>query len=232
MTIRQLLIGTMLTVAHAGAAVILNTPGSANFYNNYTDGVIPGTVSSASLPAFDGVEGVKLWGSATMDNYGDFAPSFYLSASGTASGSLDMASIFQVNWSFILSREAFWDVQASVTTSDGYYYSEFFGISSGQVTGSQALEKVSIVIPAGTTVTGWTLFISAGEFGAPSASPLTLTIPQNSIDLFAFDASRTGPLPTPGSTLPIPPASVPEPGTWLLSGFALTCAGIRRYRRP
>jgi hypothetical protein len=142
-------------------------------------------------------------------------------AIGGVNDSPGLATILQVNYVFNVSVAGVpWTVEGLAGTPAGGFYGSANGIvpESGVVTGSFFLEgNGGATIPAGTMIEAWYLGVVVGEYGSPEGpASLTLTIPQNSVDLVAYGTD-----PATGS--------VPEPSTWilLLSGCAVVVMGLR-----
>ncbi|MGJ5816204.1 PEP-CTERM sorting domain-containing protein [Paludibaculum fermentans] len=227
------------TAAQASASVILNAPDPSNaFYNGYTyDYVTPSnnvplaTMFSAQLPAVDGVAGQKFWGSATLADNNGFGPYIIAKMAGTASGTLDADTYFRVNWLFDSPQlpGVYWQVVAGIQTDNGYFYGEFSNpasVNGHTASGSGLLTSNSKTFaPAGTQVQAWDMTFLIGEYGVPPINgSISVTIPQNSIDLLGAAVNGGSTAPTPGGS------TVPEPGTIFLAGIGLVALGLAGRR--
>lgn len=226
-----------LALAPAQASVILNAAdASSGFYNGFTYdfGDIPSNVPfaplfTAALPSVDGFAGQKMWGTATLDDNNGYGPYFWGSASGTASGTLAVDTYLAVNWTFTSPNlpDVAWSVSAAIDTSNGTYYGEFSfpgSVSGNTSSGTSYLEKSggSTLVPAGTTINAWLMQVFLGSYGSPGGQgPITIDIPQNSIDLVGVANSSTAPSP----------GAVPEPSTWMMAGAGFLLIALRGRRR-
>src|SRR3954468_5496795 len=95
----------------ARANVILNAPDASvsGFYNDNTyqygevNNVKLADISSAALPAVNGFQGLKLFGSATLTRSNpdeEPSPTIVLIASGTASGTVTSDTVLKLNFLF------------------------------------------------------------------------------------------------------------------------------------
>jgi len=228
----------------ARANVILNAPDTSvsGFYNDntydYGDSVNNlklAEISSATLTAVNGFQGLKLFGSATLTRSNpdeEPSPTILLLASGTASGTVTSDTVLKLNFLFEaqfvsdLPRPYF--VHAILNTSIGDFDTgELDGITGpGQVSGTvdflyNGFSAQDHPIPAGTEIQAWSVAFGLGDYGViPGPDSLTLSIPQNSIDLVAQAAGVVVNPPDPPTTTP-----TPEPSTWfMLSAGVAACA--------
>jgi hypothetical protein len=230
----------ILTAAFAHAGVILNAPDpKSGFFDGYSDyfsydgtGKLAG-VSSTTLPESNGLTAQKVYGSAFLAS-GDYDPYIVMVAWGTASGSFAVDTLVAVNFKFSLSPGVPeflpFDVQGSLQTDNGYFYTEYIDSINWGTQGTTGNLKKSFtwIIPAGTTVTGWSVGLSAGNYGAssPTSWDMTLTIPANSVELVAVPYGDAFVPATP------PSADVPEPATIAFTAAGLALLIARRLRHP
>ena len=227
----------------ARATVILNAPDASvsGFYddNTYQYGEVNNIklaeISSAALTAVNGFQGLKLFGSATLTRSNpdeEPSPTILLLASGTASGTVTSDTVLKLNFLFDaqfvsdLPRPYF--VHAILKTSIGDFDTgELDGLTGpGQVSGTldfrdNGFSAEDHPIPAGAEIQGWSVAMGLGDYGViPGPDSVTLSIPQNSIDLVAQAAGVVVNPPDPPTTTP-----TPEPSTWfMLSAGVAACA--------
>lgn len=216
---RLMLIALWGAAGHTQAAVILNAPTNAGFYDEYTDQLLSGTVYSAQLPLEKGIEGIKLWGTATTSSHNGFQPALVLRANGTASGTLDYDTLLGTAFSFQTDPFQHWIFYASLSTDAGTVDVQDVGTADAQ--GNVSFRYgIPGTLPAGANAKYWLMALYVGyynSFGGPSS--MTVTIPSNSLDLFAWhaDGAAAG-------------APTPEPGGVALSLFGLLALGLGRAR--
>jgi hypothetical protein len=185
------------------AACVTSTSGGQSF-----SGITCGT---SQLPTGGfGVTGVKMFGTGTAVSSGFFTDLLF-STQGTATGSfvgdipvsydftIDDPSGDKIDWEVFFS--AFGDANANDSVN---------GISTGgETTGS-------FDVPFdGSTITQYVLHLNVMfDTGAKAGDTITVTIPDNSIDVN-----------------PVPASTVPEPGTLGLFGSALAGMGLFAWLR-
>ena len=229
----------LLTAAFAHAGVVLNAPdpnsgffdGMADYFNFDGTGKIGG-ISSAQLPDTNGIATQKIYGSATMPG-GNYDPYIVMIAWGTASGSFAVDTQVGVHFNFsvspILEGGFPYYVQGEISTSDGYFYTEYVDGTIWKTEGvtESVANNFTYLIPAGIEVTGWRVSLGVGSYGTANGIPsLTVTIPANSVELVALP--YTAPLQAPAP----PPADVPEPAALALTAISIALLIARRLRHP
>lgn len=185
---------TLALAVPGWAALTLTAPGQdAGFYQG-VGGTFAGPVSSAQLPAEFGVAGHKIYGSASATGTTEAGAYLYVLAIGGVTGTLDVDAILQVNYHFTLATDAQsvpWHIEGLVGTSNGGYYGEANGSATAgeEISGNFLLyldSAQTAVIPAGSTLEAWILYLSVGSAGTPGPPlEIGLTIPANTLEIQA-----------------------------------------------
>lgn len=158
------------------ATAVLNAPDAtsgfidgimANF--DGTDPLVAPVFSSPLTEAF-GVQGVKLWGSATTGAAQDGSdPRVRFRAMGAASGILTGDTVFRLSLTFQTSEEVSYYYSAFVQTSAGRYEILVYGLTGlDPVTDDGTLYKLN----AGTTVPAGAELLSLGHRSRRRALPI------------------------------------------------------------
>jgi hypothetical protein len=167
-------------------------------------------------------------------SYG-YDPYIVAYAWGTASGTFAVDTQVALRYDFSFLSDAVpgdgvpFYVQASLDVfGPDFYVEDPLNTNYGTKGYSSFLENyMSVVIPAGTEVYGWSMALYVGTYGRQGAiSTLTVNIPANSVELVAFPsgAAPLDPSPTTGD--------VPEPATCALTAAGLALLLTRRLRHP
>ncbi|MBS1826168.1 MAG: hypothetical protein JST93_12670 [Acidobacteria bacterium] len=178
----------------SSAVLTLTAPGQdAGFYQG-PGGIFAGPVSAAQLGEEFGVAGHRIYGSASAAGTAELGAFLYVMAVGGVTGTLDVDTVLKVNYHFTLTADAQsvpWHVEGLVGTNHGGYYGEANGSATPgeDIAGSFLLYLDSAqtgVIPGGSTLEAWILYLSVGSAGA-AGPPLgiALTIPANTLEIQA-----------------------------------------------
>ncbi|MFN7932437.1 MAG: hypothetical protein U0R19_03870 [Bryobacteraceae bacterium] len=185
---------TLAFTLPGSAAVTLTAPGQDAGFFQGAGGTFAAPVNSAQLPEEFGVAGHKIYGSAATTGTAEAGGFLYVLAIGGVTGTLDMDVILQVNYHFTLHTDAAsvpWHIEGLVGTNQGGYYGEANGAASSgeEVSGNFLLyldSAQTAVIPAGSTLEAWILYLSVGSAGTPGPPlELELTIPANTLEIRA-----------------------------------------------
>jgi len=192
------------------ASVVLNAPDDTYGFFGFNDDLI-NTGSWAQLPLANGFAGAKVYGSAT---YAIQPAQVYLNSIGTATGSFDTDTTVQMSYLFNatgVAQDYEYTIIGELDTPQTYYIFDVtkIGHAGQNQSGTGTLSEFgngTTVIPAGTSITSWRMYLAlpVDLQTADFPASVTLTIPQNSLDLTAVGPSG----PSTNGT--------PEPSTWML----------------
>ena len=202
------------------ASVVLNAPNNSYGFFGFNDDLIT-TGTWVQLPLVNGLAGAKVYGTAT---YATQPAQVYVNYSGTATGSFDTDTTVQMNYLFNatgVAQDYEYTIIGEIGNDQNLYIfdSTRVGHAGQDQSGTLTLLKdgnFSSVIPAGTAITFWRMYLAlpVGLDTPEFPNSVTLTIPQNSLDLVAAGPATTG---------------TPEPSTWmLLAGGAAFLLSRRR----
>ena len=241
---KKLIWTTVAVVGSLQAGVILNAPSDyIGFFNGYNfdqfgSNTAIAPLSWSQLPTANGVAGIKLYGSASIND--PYSQNLLVAAAqGTATGTLDVDTAFLLNYHFTSPSlpDGNWDVQAWLDTSEGWYFVEqvYSNSVNGQgVQGSDMLAhtgNMKVVVPAGTEIYKWAIILTLGQYNyhGSDGTTLSLSIPMDSLDLVAQGLPSEQPSDPPAPS--DPGAAVPEPATWITALTPLAAFAGRAVRR-
>jgi hypothetical protein len=146
----------------------------------------------------DGVAGLKLYGTASMQASFDTYLTINITTQGTASGT---GGVIPVSYDFTLSNtsssvmdwDVYFDVAGNLTDASGGASGTSTG---GTITGGFSVDTTNI-----GSAFSYVLHVEATDEAANGGDIFTLSVPQNSID--------------------VDPVLTPEPSSWSLIGLAL-----------
>ncbi len=176
--------------------------------------------STSALPQGSNLlTGVKMFGTASISsfasgsNFQDIGLQFSVS-SGSGNGGFFAGGAIPIDWKFTIGvtgdpqPDLTW--QLSISINGLNVYANSFGTAPGLITGND----VTSVLPAGT-INSYLINFLVSDDEATKNETLTVTIPQNSININTAAATT----------------AAPEPGTFALLGSALAGLGAFAWRR-
>lgn len=180
-----------------------------------------GPLSIQAFPETNGVIGFKAY-TAVGSPCSIFDTQLTASLSG-GSGGTDTFAVSTLSFSFdftiltdFITGDSEDDLDWSISMTINGGVPQILGsgtIVDPNSTGDTITGAATVNVPLGSTLTGWTLTLDFGQFNASGSPTLTLTIPQNSLDMND-------------------PADTPEPaGFWLMAGGLLTLLGLWKRRQ-